>query len=382
MAIGSGTCYVLELQTGQITLETPGFDGVSADGESDTPGISADGRFVVFESVAGNLTERRIPSGMPRVFLRDRASRTTRLLSATPTGDPLNALSTNPAISADGTTVVFESAATDVFGPSDPGGHGSGRLYLFRPSAGTRMRVDVSDGTAQRTAQTTGASISADGRYVAFMSRDDLSAGDTARSAGEPPDRNGMADIYLRDTEACLTRRISRSQSRDDADGSSYQPAISGDGRYIAFVSEASNLVPGTRKGLPHVYLHDTATGATTLVSHTPRGRPANGASLRPTVSRNGGIVAFQSLASDLVCDAKCPPDEDDTNLLPDVFVYDVAARRAMRASTNGREVWMEYSRAPSVDDSGRVCAFASPHPVDERDEAHDEDLFLWRRDH
>jgi Tol biopolymer transport system component len=372
--------YVVNLPTGQMSLETPAFDGSSADGESTKPGISADGRFVVFQSVAGNLTERRMASGMPRVFLRDRASRTTRLLSATPTGDPANAASVNPAISADGTTVVFESAATDVLAVTDLDGHASGRLYLIRPSAGTRTRVDVSNERAQRTTQAVGASVSADGRHVTFMSRDDLSCGTATGCAGEIPDRNGVADIYLRDTEARVTRRITRGESGRDPDGPSYQPAISGDGRPIVFVSEASNLVRGTRKGVPHVYIHDTATGATTLVTHTPRGRPANGAGLHPTVSRNGGVVAFQSLASDLVCDAKCPPDEDDINLLADVFVYDVGARRTIRASTNGREVWMEYSRAPSIDDNGRVLAFASRHPVDERDEAHDEDLYVWRR--
>jgi Tol biopolymer transport system component len=372
--------YVLDLRTGNMSLESAAVDGASADGDSNMPGISGDGRFVVFESVAGNLVQRPMPAGIPRVFLRDRTSNTTRLLSATPTGEPLNAPSWNPAISADGTAVIFQSAAPNILAASDPDSDASGRLYLIRPSTTTRMRVDVSNDRSGATSQTAGASISSEGRFVAFMSRNDLSCKRAAACAGEIPDRNGLADIYLRDTETRVTRRISRSHSGGDPDGASYQPAISGDGRYIVFVSEASNLVRGMRKGAAQVYLHDTASGTTTLVSHTPRGQPARGASRHPAISRDGGVVAFQSAASDLVCDAECPVGEEDSNLLSDVFLYDVTARRTTRASASPEAVWTEYSRAPTVDDNGCVVAFASRHPVDDRDEAHDEELYVWLR--
>ena len=127
----------------------------------------------------------------------------------------------------------------------------------------------------------------------------------------------------------------------------------------------------------PTSTLHDLVTGITEVVSRTPSGRPANGPSLRPALSQDGATVAFQSLASNLVCEGTCQGGQPDINLVWDVFVYDRFARRIARVSTDIGEEWMENSRAPSLDDAGQVLAFGSRHPINGRDEARDEDLYV-----
>ena len=104
----------MDVSTRRVTLETPGAAGRPANGESVNPDISRDGRYVVFESIAGNLTDVELVRGIPRVFLRDRHTGVTRLLSTNASGEPANGLSMNPAISADGDTVVFASSAGDL----------------------------------------------------------------------------------------------------------------------------------------------------------------------------------------------------------------------------------------------------------------------------
>ena len=161
--------YVCDLATGLLTLESPGVRGTVANGESTSPGISGDGRYVVFVSSAGNLADPQLPPGMPRVFLRDREMETTRLLTTSTSGAPANGYSGNPAISADGTTIVFESAATDSVDQADAAGNTVG-VYLVRRSSGERVRLNVSSVGEASAGQSVAPTVSDDGRYVAFMS--------------------------------------------------------------------------------------------------------------------------------------------------------------------------------------------------------------------
>jgi Tol biopolymer transport system component len=333
---------------------------------------------VVFESAAGNLLDTQVLPGIFRVFLRDREKGVTQLLSANANGDPAHDTSSNPAISADGTTVVFESTATDLTATHEIVRRSVG-IYLFQLASGQRTRLDMPSAGGRGAGQSMVPAISADGRFVAFVSKADLTCREPPACVIEPPDKNGLADIYLRDTVTNITRRISRGHAGGDLDGPSYDPAISGDGRHVAFVSEATNLTRDSTSRAAHIYVYDLATGITELVSRTPSGRPANGASLRPALSHDGGKIAFQSLASNLVCEGKCQGGQPDINLVWDVFVYDRSARRTDRVSTDIGEEWMENSRAPSLDDAGQVLAFGSRHPINGRDEAHDENLYVYR---
>lgn len=370
--------YVLDLTTRRITLESAGPDGSSGDGESTNADISRDGRYVVFESLAGNLTATPFLNGTPHVFLRHRANGTTRLLSSSLHGGPANGWSANPAVSADGTHVVFQSTATDL-AEADNALRNSVGVYLVRLTSASAVRLDVSSERDFRGGQSASSAISADGRLVVFMSRADLTCRDAARCAPEPIDTNGVADIYLCDTRTSSIRRITHSYSGGNPDGPSYHPAISGDGRYVAYVSEASNLTRDSSRRPSHaqVYIHDLLTGMTELVTRTPGGRPADGDSLRPALSHDGSTVAFQSLASNLLCEGKCRGAGPDINLVWDVFVHDRSRRVTMRASADGGDEWMERSRGPSLDGAGRIIAFASLHPRNDLDRNHDEDLFV-----
>jgi Tol biopolymer transport system component len=365
--------YVVDVSTRRVTLETPGAGGHSANGESVNPDISRDGRFVVFESTAGNLTHVEFARGIPRVFLRDRQTEIIRLLSTNAREQPANGLSMNPAISADGEAVVFVSAASDILEDTV----GGMAVYLIRLASNTRTRVDVTNHGQVRSGQSASPAISADGRYVAFMSRADLTPRDGSSPTDDAPDGNGMFDIYIRDTVMQRTRRVSQSRKGGDTDGPSYHPAITGDGRFVAFVSEASNLTHDAGKHVAQIYLRDMQSGATELISRAPAGRPGDAACARPVVSGDGSVIAYQSLASNLLCDSKCGPSERDINLLWDVYAYDRPVRRTTRASGDGRQEWVESSRGPSLDDTGRLLSFTSRHPSSPRDEADDEDLFI-----
>jgi Tol biopolymer transport system component len=373
-----GNVFVLDLATGECTLESVGPAGLPGNGASLSPDISRDGRYVVFESAAGNLLETQMLPGIFHVYLRDREQGVTRLLSANANGEPANGPSSSPAINADGTAVVFESAATDLLEAVDTAGSSVG-IYMIRLTSGVRTRLDLADAGGRRAGQSMSPSITADGRFIAFASKADLTCGEGSPCVTESSDRNGVADIYLRDTQTNTTRRITRSHAGGDPDGPSYHPAISGDGRRVAFVSEASNLTRESASRTAQIHVQDLSTRITELVSRTPSGRSANGPSLRPALSHDGAAVAFQSLASNLVCENKCQGGQPDINMVWDVFVYDRFARRTTRVSTDIGEAWMENSRAPSLDDAGQVLTFGSQHPINRRDQARDEDLYVYR---
>lgn len=368
--------YVLDLSTGRLTLESVGPNGTTADGDSGSPDISSDGRYVVFVSAARGLTETHLTLGVPHVFLRDRQNATTTLLTTSVNGGPANAYSNHPAISADGTTVVFESAATDLI-ESTATAHGVG-VYLIRPSSRVRVRLDVSSTGEVGTDQSVSPSVSADGRYVAFMSKAALTCAEPPACIREPPDTNGLADVYLRDTVTNTTTRVSRGRGEHDSNGPSYDPAISSNGRFVAFVSEASNLTADRSTHLGQIYLRDLVSELTELASHNPNGGSANGRSIHPAVSDDGSMISFQSLASDLLCPSSCRAVERDTNLVWDVYVHDRRTGRSVRASADAHgEEWMESSGAPSLDETGRVLVFGSRHPIGDRDDGHDEDLYV-----
>lgn len=388
--------FVSNLTDGTRVLVSVGLDGKPASGDSRQPRLSASGTRVAFVSTATNLiADDALP--LPAVFVRDLVAGTTVLASAP---DGLSTKGTwsarSPEISADGDWVLFESLANDLVP-----GVTSTTLKLFLRHLPTQRTYLVSGNllpaSPTETFEGFGARISADGSWVAFLSRSGayLYSRDSgarqpaapgilvssvslsrdgsrlallgfATSAAErnaiywrdvgntnltlalaastrpgesrmanlslsgngqvlafdsplvvdgPHDTNGTNDVFVFDIPSSTLTRISNTAgSPAAASGSSDAPTLSHDGRRIAFRSTATDLVPGDLNGHPDVFLHDRDTGSTRLLSQRPDDSgPGNGPSFRPWISPDGQRVAFESRASDLV--------PQDHNQLDDVFV-------------------------------------------------------------
>jgi Tol biopolymer transport system component len=367
--------YVLDRSTGHVTLESVVGNATVGDGTKH-PRLSGDGRYLVFTSCAPNLADQPMAVVAPQVLLRDRRAGTTTLVSRTLAGTPANGVSGHPDISDDGGTIVFHSAATDLVDVEDRNGPESD-VYAFDVRSHGIARVSVDANGAQPTAGSSFAPIvSGDGRYAVFVSSAPLDGVFNRRQSGRQAE--GVRDVYLRNLESGLIRRISRAPAADEADGPSFHPAVSGDGRLVAFVSEATNLVPRDRNRVADVYLHDVHTGQTTLVSRSARGGNATGPSRHPALSADGRFVAFVSDAGDLACPGRCPDRLLDLNLVADVYVFDTLTHALARVSGAGaRSPWWGVSTGPSLDAAGRVIAFSSRHPIDPSDLKHDFDLFV-----
>ena len=203
-------------------------------------------------------------------------------------------------------------------------------------------RVNVGPAGAQADRSTTGASLSASGRYVAFVS----GARDLVRD-----DTNHTRDVFVRDLRTSRTTRVSTSSTDAEGDGPSAKPSISSDGNIVVFPSSATNLVPDDRNELQDVFLRDRTRGITERVSAGPLGE-ANGASLAALVSANGRVVVFSSEASNLVY--------GDRNGALDVFVVDRATGTTTRVGSSADSDPWDRSEASSVDARGRVVGFRS----------------------
>ncbi|MEZ5293855.1 MAG: hypothetical protein R2745_22420 [Vicinamibacterales bacterium] len=331
--------FVHDRTTGATTRVSVGPGGLQADLSSYGPAISADGRWVAFESLAGNLVLDDT-NGETDVFVHDRLTGTTSRVSIGSGGAEHGSASFAPAISADGRWVAFHSDAP--FAASDTNGEAD--VYVHDRQTGLTARVSLGPGGAQGNAASVTPAISADGRWVAFQSlASNLVAGDT----------NAVADVFVHDRQTGATARVSVASGGGQAAGASTSPALSADGRWVAFASLAGNLVFDDTNGETDVFVHDRASGGTARVSLGAAGAQANGSSSAPALSADGRRVAFASLAANLVA--------GDTNGVADVFVVDRQAATTTRASvaSDGTE-GNGASAGASIDALGGVVAFSS----------------------
>jgi Tol biopolymer transport system component len=337
LAVVGGVRSVAAGPTTRVSVDSLGRQ---ADGPSSSAAISANGRFVAFESDATNLVAGET-NHFTDVFVYDLTTGKTTRVSVDSAGRQANGPSSSAAISADGRFVAFESDATNlVVGDTN----GKRDVFVHDLVTRTTSRVSVDSVERQANSPSFGPVISADGRYVAFES---------AATNLVPGDTNGLSDIFVRDLMAGTTTRVSVDSAGRQANGPSYRPAISADGRYIAFESAATGLVPGDTNGLSDIFVRDLMTGKTTRVSVDSLGRQANGPSYSPAVSADGRFVAFESDASNLV--------PGDSNLRRDVFVRDLMAGTTTRASVDsaGRQANGSSSGA-SISGDGRFVVFDS----------------------
>jgi len=293
--------FVRDTKTGVTELISVPTGGGEVDGDSRYPSISDDGRYVAFASTATNLVSNDSNGGLADIFVRDRKTKTTVIASITNEKLPSDDHSIFPAISGDGRYVAFASY-------SDLTSEGNGAPDIFvhdLKTRQTRLASVTSAGTpGGGIHKTLISAISADGRYVVFSSDVEYVVG----SGG------GNYQLYLRDMKANTTVCVSVSPYGLIGDDYSDAPAISADGRFVTFTSEATNLVEGDT-GDQDVFVRDMKTGITRIASETSLGNNLNSSSADSDISGDGAVVAFISLASNLL------EDSVDGNGLPDAFV-------------------------------------------------------------
>jgi uncharacterized repeat protein (TIGR01451 family) len=319
---GKYDVFVHDRETHITTRVNLNSNGAEASGDSAwSPALSADGRFVAFISRASNLV-RADHNHSPDVFVHDRETgKTTRVSvnsdgvegnddsSAPPsTASPHNDSFPAPAISADGRYVAFVSGADNLVSNDDNGKYD---VFVRDRQTGQTTRVNVnSDGEVANGDNATPPAISANGRFVAFISNGDNLVLE---------DNNGEYDVFVHDRETGQTTRVNVDSSGEEANGdSSAPPAISADGRFVAFISDASSLVPGDTNDMFDTFVHDRQTGRTTRVNVDSSGGQADDGgswAVNLSLSADGRFVAFRSNASDLV--------PGDNNNIQDVYVRD-----------------------------------------------------------
>ena len=377
-----------------IPTDTPtptpvsGIEG-NNDSAYDAIGVSDDGRYVTFSSLASNLVPNDT-NNTQDIFVRDRQTGATTRVSVDSSGAEANSASLHPAISGDGHYVVFATNASNL----TPGGTSYGQIVIHDMASGTTELVSVNDagqpGNAGSWNIGEAPAVNGDGNFIAFWSQSTNLGG-----------TNGKQDIFVRDRNAGTTAVVSVASDGTQADGNSGDPAISADGCHIAFVSAATNLVDGDTNGFQDIFVHDCG-GATERVSMAD-GSQANGNSAYPSVSSDGRYVAFSTLASNLTGDAsgasyvvvydrvakslevvgggaKPTISADgryvafqstasnlvlgDTNGVADIFVYDRESKQTTRASADSSGIQGNNASGsilpPAISSNGQHVAFYS----------------------
>jgi Tol biopolymer transport system component len=350
--------FVRDRLSGETKMVSLNSDNVQGDGWSYQPSISADGRYVAFHSSAGNLADDDEDglydddtNGLYDVFVRDRQTgETTReSLNSDNAENPYNG-SWEASISADGRYVAFTSGSSSMV-PGDT--NYSDDIFVRDHWTYTTTRVSVATDNTQGNDRSMWPSISANGQYVAFVSLADNLIG-----AGN--DNNDRADVFVHDLVMHTTTRVSVADNEAEANNESTWFSINPDGRYVAFASWANNLVSGDVNGNGDVFVRDLVAGETTRVSVTSGGAEVSGNCVAPSISANGRYVAFRSVATTLV--------PGDGNGEEDMFIHDRQTGETARISTSAGGVeGNDESTTPMnppggryISASGQYVAFAS----------------------
>ena len=283
-----------DMETGATKLVSASAAGAQGNSASLHPSVSADGRFVAFSSAASNLVPGDT-NGKADVFLKDMQTGAVTRISAGAEGSEGDDDSDAPSISADGRFVAFRSNAGNLVANDT---NGKTDVFLKDTQTGVLTRVSTSAGGGQAGAASgyTSLAISASGRYVAF----DSGAADLV-----PGDENGKRDVFIKDTQTGAIALVSASAAGGQGDQDSYESiAVSADGRFVAFSSDASNLVANdtnAASGKTDIFLKDMQSGAIQLISAGSTGIQAMGRSMMVSMSADGRFVAFDSEAANLV---------------------------------------------------------------------------------
>ena len=307
---GKQDVFVRDRKTNVLSRVNRGPGGVQAiGGDSSDPKLSADGRFLAFFSEATNLVAGDTNAARD-VFVRDRKLGVTTRVSVSSGGVQANKSSQGLALSlsADGRFVAFNSLATNLV-PGDTNNEND--VFVHDRQTGKTVRASVGPGGIQLNASSGGSALSANGRFVAFKS---------SATNLVPGDTNGVNDLFVRDLFTATITRVNVGPGGAQADlpmTSAFGSAISADGRFVVFSSQATTLVPADTNSTLDVFVRDRKIGRTIRVSVGPggiqgQGFTGNGKALG--ISANGRVMAFSSRFTNLV--------PGDTNSLDDLFVH------------------------------------------------------------
>ena len=339
---GTNDIFIHDRHTGGMKLASIDSYGVQGNGWVISPTFSFDGRTLAFQSNATNLVPNDT-NGVNDIFVHDQQTGATTRVSVNSYGEQGNSESLSPSLSSNGQFVTFESNANNLV-PGDTNGQTD--IFVHDRQTGKTSRISVSSDGTQANWPSFYPAISAEGRYVTFQSiASNLIANDT----------NEEADIFVHDRQSGTTSRVSiSSDSLQGNRGSMWSPTISGDGRFVAFWSDAYNLVPGDTNGLSDTFIHDRQYGVTSRVSVASDGSQQNGQSMESTISADGRYVVFWSDSTNLV--------PGDTNGYGDLFVHDrlVGTTTRVSVASNGTQGNRDSGFLASISADGRFVAFAS----------------------
>ena len=334
-------------------------NGTKGNGANEYPVISANGRYVAFESESDNLVPDD-DATMPDVLVHDRKTKKIYRASVRSNGTEANAASSEVAISGNGERVVFISEATNLVRNDD---NEVEDAFAHNTNTGKTLRVSVRSNGAEANESSSEPTISDNGRFVVFHSdAHNLVANDSP----------GTTDVFVHDLKTRKTERVSVRSNGNPGQGDSSYGIPSRNGRFIVFHSSAGNLVPDD-SDTGDVFIHDRETGKTRRLSNRPNGNEANGKSEVPDISASGRFVSFQSEASNLT------PNDDNSSA--DIFVLDRKSGKTKLISrkSNGDQV-AASSYDSAVSNSGAFVSFYSTGVFAGGPEAAEEDGDVYLR--
>ena len=329
LVIASDDISVYNRITAQTTRINTATDGSRANGRSFNPSISGDGNYITYTSAASNLILNDTNSA-DDIFVYDRNIGQTTRVSIANDGTQANASSSLASISADGRYIVFQSNADNLVSNDT---NAKTDIFLYDRTTLNITRISVASDGTEANGNNFGASISADGRYIAYSS---------AANNLVANDNNNTSDIFVYDRDTKQTTRISIASNGTEGNASSFSPSISSDGRYITYISAASNLVANDTNFENDTFVYDRNTQQTTRVSIAGNGTQANSSSSSPSISADGRYIAFDSLANNLV--------SNDTNSNRDIFVYDRSSTFNIISPNLVQGSWVDFDNDGDFD--------------------------------
>jgi Tol biopolymer transport system component len=338
---GVADVFLVDTQTSTIRLVS-NAGGAAADGASGDVDISADGRFVVFETTATNLIPADANAASDIVLYDAQSGALTLVSRRGLAGVQGDADSFAPTISAAGTKVAFGSRATNLVGNDT---NGRADIFVRDVVSGVTTRVSTDGSGRQANNASYDAAIAPTGGHVALSSlASNLVVGDT----------NGIRDVFLKTLATGKMIRVSVSNTERQARSSSGLEDISADGRSVVFSSFAANLVPGDDNNKGDVFVRNRIDGTTLRASR--RGTiDGNDDSFAASISDDGAYVVFQTRATNLDVVA------DENGSVNDLFEFRVATRALVRVSADIDGGWADgASYDAAITGNGAAIAFAS----------------------